>query len=113
MSSEISRIIQDGKNDFMREYELDDAVEINGGHCRRFAVFLRDEFSLPETAEIIDAGDVHTWIQFDGKHYDAEYPHGLEDIHQHRLWLRITEKRLKFAIKSTDTLDIQKFDRLS
>lgn len=83
-----------------------DAVEINGGHCRWFADRVLERLgSLPGVTRH-DAWDIHTWIEVDGKHYDAEVVEGVDDPHDLPLWKRLTNARLETAAEACDALDL-------
>ena len=67
---------------------------INSGECGDFADLLLESLISAGRTEVvaIDSGDLvedgaaadywHVWIYFDGRHYDAEAPDGVEDWEQ-------------------------------
>jgi hypothetical protein len=57
--------------------ECDDLVDINSGNCVRVAERVHEEV---DDTDIYVAGDWdHVWVEYNGKHYDAEVPTGVND----------------------------------
>lgn len=110
--SDLADIIKTAIPRYTEESEPDDPIEINSGHCRRFLEYLEENFELPAEAERIDAFDVHSWLSYDGKHYDAEHPTGVSDPHELALWPRLVDDHLKNAVAGTDCLTEDGFDRV-
>lgn len=85
-----------------------DPYEINNGQCEDFAMALIEELGgyreinkactkgLTEfdVCNFTDFGDLpsHVWVWFDGKHYDAECPEGVEDWRKLPLFAKIWDE---------------------
>lgn len=57
--------------------ECEDLVDINSGRCHDIAQRVSDELDYVTYVETF--GGDHGWIRYDGRHYDAEVPTGVED----------------------------------
>lgn len=62
------------------------ACDINGGECDTFADRVKAHF--PEV-EFRDSPLGHRWMYWNGRHYDAEVPNGVEDPAKLPFFLRI------------------------
>lgn len=69
-----------------------DPVHINSGDCHDFAEALLERMRKHDAyaAALVTAHDLcyveygaHSWVYYDGKHYDAEAPNGVSD------WLKL------------------------
>lgn len=66
-------------------FNMKDAEDINNGKCSQFAKSVKDSLGSPEDLEICSYGydggnyqsNAHRWILYNGKHYDAECPEGV------------------------------------
>lgn len=72
--AEVAALIQDAIRDFGMT-----AKEINNGNCDEFAEFLVarfPDFQLEQSTA--DESFTHDWVSYNGLHYDAETPEGVE-----------------------------------
>ncbi|MHC3381788.1 hypothetical protein [Haloarcula sp. H-GB5] len=86
-----------------------DAVEINSGYCRRFASRVLKRLGSLSKVTRQDAEDIHTWVEVDGKHYDAEVVGGVDDPHDLPIWERLTDSRREHAAEACSVLNHTKF----
>jgi len=77
---------------------------INSGYCRPFAEQVLAQLRDVSGVTRRDAWDVHTWIEVNGRHYDAETPRGIRDPHQLPIWARLTAERQQSAADASDVL---------
>lgn len=99
-------------HEFVHEKEsphVSDPVTINGGHCRWFADCVMKRLGSPADVVRHDAWDIHTWIELDGRHYDAETVEGVENPHTLPIWERLTDERLEMAAESSSVLSLSGF----
>lgn len=97
---------------FIHEHDdrhVHDGVEINNGYCRWFANDTLDYLGHPDDVIRHDAFWFHTWLELDGRHYDAEHPEGVDDPHNLRVWPRLTRESLQAA---ADEVDVLTYDQL-
>ena len=69
----------------------DDAEDINLGFCNAVANRIFEELGEPEGMKILEAhtmGARHQWVEYNGKHYDAEVPGGIDDHEDLPIWDR-------------------------
>lgn len=96
---ELEPIMRDAVDEFTEAHPPNDPVEINAGYCRVFVGFLQEHYDLPDGVEVIDAGTVHRWIRYEGRHYDAEHPAGVPTANDIDLWTRLRDEDLSVAIE--------------
>lgn len=97
--NDLQEIIEREANEIMRLKNLDDISQVNNGHCQLFvrSVFdtVRRQYGVgyvtlsPESnasrlientyGEYSMVDGAHAWIEFKGKHFDAECPEGTEE----------------------------------
>ena len=65
-------------------FNINKASDINNGKCSQFAKSVKDTMGNPKNLEILSYGyngkyssNAHKWIYYEGKHYDAECPEGV------------------------------------
>lgn len=57
--------------------ECDTLAKINGGNCFDIAELVTEQLDY---VNVLEAGDGdHVWVEYRGKHYDAERPHGVDN----------------------------------
>jgi hypothetical protein len=61
--------------------------EINNGHCGFFASHV--QFLLKDNCTIWHVPGFHTWIEVDGRYYDAETPAGVRYPSELPYWQRL------------------------
>jgi hypothetical protein len=83
---------------------VDDALMINSGYCRPFAEEVLDRLRDVSGVTRQDAWDVHSWIEVNGRHYDAETPRGVCDPHRLPIWARLSAGRQQTAVEASDVL---------
>lgn len=106
---EVTEAVQSILYEFSRERSdigTSDPVGINSGYCRWFADEVLDYLNDPDAVVRYDAAYIHTWLEFDGQHYDAEHPEGVEDPHQFPIWSRVTEQELEMAAEDCEALTL-------
>lgn len=57
--------------------------EINGGFCRFVAVETYLRLDDPDNIKLLEHGNmgtVHVWLEYNGKHFDAEVPCGVNNF---------------------------------
>lgn len=65
----------------------DDLVDINSGNCYNIAERV---FKNVKDVKVFAAGDGdHVWIFYDGVHYDAEAPTGVDDVFRLQFFHRV------------------------
>ncbi len=83
--------LMDGKaiTDFIRDWiertkqsdncdTLDEVVEL--GLCADLATVVWEHFGQPDDIKFRSSSDpVHTWIEYNGRHYDMQNPEGVDD----------------------------------
>lgn len=74
-----------------RDISVYTPAEINNGYCRMFIADVVDYLGNPDDVVRHDASDVHSWIEYDGRHYDAETPRGVPEACQLPIWNRFPE----------------------
>lgn len=79
-------------------------LQINNGCCYDFAKKLSFEVNVPIQLEYFgnptSSHVLHVWVSYDGKYYDAETPHGVEERRELPVFVRnnieeITEDKLQ------------------
>ena len=84
----LSDIIHKITEEFMERHLGDTPQEINSGNCDHFADVVqrlaKKQGILTSWAE----GYGHFWIFYNGKHYDAEAPEGVENWHLLPFYIR-------------------------
>jgi hypothetical protein len=81
--------------------------EINGGDCPLFASDVLQRLGPDSSAEIVSSDErdkrhavpFHVWIEFDGRHYDAEVPGGVDEWRDLPIYRRFAERFLRLAAK--------------
>lgn len=66
----------------IKEYEKKKQMtpcQINGGWCADFALEAKRRLDDVDAKIRADTDSRHTWLEFEGKHYDSEAPDGVED----------------------------------
>lgn len=86
----VEQVVKNAVDDFISQHYPDIPSEINNGHCRVFVDHVFSEYTLPEGAEEIDAHGVHSWIHYNGTHYDAECPEGVDNANDLPIWHRVS-----------------------
>jgi hypothetical protein len=110
--NQLTDAILKAKSDFISTHEPTNKIEINSGYCRWFLNYLDDNYELPDSVERIDAFDVHSWLYYNGKHYDVEHPNGISNPHNLSVWKRLTYRRLELAAQNTNYLDKKEFKNI-
>lgn len=102
----VQETVEAVRRDFIEDdsRSVDDALMINSGYCRPFAKQVLDQLRDVSGVTRQDAWDVHTWIEVNGRHYDAETPCGVRDPHQLPIWARLSAERRQFATEASDVL---------
>jgi len=107
-SQEITEAIQSVLYEFTRERDditAQDPIGVNSGYCREFAGEVLDYLGNPSEITQYDAWYVHSWIEFDGQHYDAEHPRGVKHPSKFPIWERVTTKEYEMAVTDCDILN--------
>jgi hypothetical protein len=95
----ITEIIEEKSREIMEEEGLEEVSEINNGHCDKIANEVQEYLSKKvsdETWADLTTGVVlkqhfpdHRWTYYNGKHYDAENPEGVNDFRKLEFFKRI------------------------
>lgn len=77
---------------WIAEFDFSDVSRINDGHCEYFAIILADGFSPSRVVwddELFEkAGGDHCFMEYNGRYYDSETPHGVEHWSHFPMYLR-------------------------
>lgn len=83
MAAELQRALRDVRETLLSNPvtpRVDDPADINRHHCRYVAETVADR--LDDDVDVLEDGGrgfAHTWIAYEGRHYDAECVHGVSD----------------------------------
>ncbi|MDT3437870.1 hypothetical protein [Haloarcula sp. 1CSR25-25] len=105
---EITEAIQSVLYEFTQERDditANDPITVNSGYCREFAEEVLDYLGYPSEITQYDAWYVHSWIEFDGQHYDAEHPRGVKHPREFPIWERVTADEYEMAVSDCDILN--------
>lgn len=73
-----------------------DLVDINGGNCHNVA--RRVVNNVPQATYLQTIGGDHGWVEYQGRHYDAEVPSGVDNAFDLPFFMRIPPNQvLDFA----------------
>jgi|GEM_PF-4377940 len=84
MSEEVQRALRDVRETLLSNPvspRVDDPADINRHYCRYVAETVADRLD-DEAVDVLEDGGrgfAHTWIAYDGRHYDAECVEGVAD----------------------------------
>jgi hypothetical protein len=61
---------------------VEEREDASSGWCRMIAFGVYDELGRPEDVQVLQGfmglGDNHYWLKYNGKHFDAESPQGVQ-----------------------------------
>lgn len=87
MTEALQRALRDVRDTLLREPvspRVEDAADINIHYCRYVAETVVDRVGDELDLQLVEDGGrgwAHTWIMYQGRHYDAECVEGVEDHH--------------------------------
>jgi hypothetical protein len=105
---ELEPIIREAVDEFTEIRPPDDAVEINSGYVNEFIDHLQDNYDLPDGVEFHNTFWVHEWIEYEGEHFDAEYPAGVDDANELAVWDRVLDETRENAAEESEHIDEHK-----
>lgn len=85
MDGRLERALRDVRETLLEEPvspRVDDAEDINLHYCRYVAETVADRVGEESGVRVIEDGGrgfAHTWVECDGRHYDAECVEGVDD----------------------------------
>ena len=74
--------------------EANTTEELNNGFCNAVAQEIFEEAGKPDGMQVMEAstmGGRHQWVSYNGRHYDAETPTGVENFEDLPVWERFGE----------------------
>lgn len=74
---------------------IESPEDINNGYCSQFAKSVKDTMGNPDGLQIKSYGytgsyqsTAHKWVYYEGKHYDAECPEGVDEASKLPIFVR-------------------------
>mgnify|MGYP006289626547 CR=1 FL=1 len=86
-------------------------ADINNHYCRYVAETVQDRLGDQYDLQILEDGGrgfVHTWIMYDGRHYDAERPEGVDDYHDLPFFERHPEAAMHVEPDTADQAELRR-----
>lgn len=114
MSDELERALRDVRDTLLTKPvspRVESPADINLHYCRFVAESVADELGDEYELQILEDGGrgfVHTWIAWNGRHYDAERPEGVDDYHDLPFFTRHPEAAIHVERATADPADIRR-----
>lgn len=113
MEDELQRALREVRETLLDEPvspRVENPTDINLHYCRFVAETVAERLGHQDDVEILEDGGrgfVHTWLAYDGRHYDAECPEGVADYRDLPFFERHPEAAIHVEPASVDPASLR------